>query len=94
MRWVGGLTLVAAFSGFTACGSSDEPEVDHEGLRMCCEMGAFCHPPPGVIADEERQNCHNVGHANDPALCRTIYDDCMELCADNVDPSEHYCAPE
>lgn len=92
LRWVAGVTLVVALSGLSACGSDDEPEVDHEGLRMCCELGAFCHPPAGVIADEARQNCHNVGHANDAAGCRAAYDDCMVLCADNADASEHYCA--
>src|ERR1043165_2566760 len=93
LRWVGGLVLVMASAGFSACGSDDEPEVDQEGLHMCCELGAYCHPPAGVIASEERQNCHNVGHANDPDACRAIYDDCMVLCADNAEASEHYCAP-
>jgi hypothetical protein len=90
LRWVGGLVLLVGSAGFSACGSDDEPEIDHEGLRMCCELGAYCHVV-GVAA-EQRQNCHNVGHAGDAAACRAIYDDCMVLCADNADASEHYCA--
>lgn len=83
------ILIVIALSG---CSNDDSPAEDREGLRMCCEMGAYCHPPAGVIADEERQNCHNVGHANDPEGCRAKYDGCMALCADNADASEHYCA--
>lgn len=89
-RWVGGLVLVMACVGFSACGSDDEPEIDHEGLRMCCELGAQCHVVG--VTDERHQNCHNVGHANDAAGCRAIYDECMVLCADNAAASEHYCA--
>jgi hypothetical protein len=91
-RWVGGLALVMAGFGFSACGSDDEPEVDHEGLRMCCEIGAYCHPPAGVIADEQRRHCHDLGHADEPGACRAEYDSCMALCADNPDPEEHSCA--
>jgi hypothetical protein len=93
IRWVGGLLLLTVgISGFVACGSDDEPGVDHEGLRMCCEIGAYCHPPAGTIADEQHQHCHNLGHADDPVACRAEYDSCMALCADNPSPSEHSCA--
>jgi hypothetical protein len=91
IRRVGGLVLVTVgLLGFSACGSDDEPPVDHEGLRMCCEIGAYCHTVG--VTDPERQRCHNLGHADVPEVCRAEYDHCMELCADNMSPSEHSCA--
>ncbi len=59
----------------TGGGASDE-----EGLRMCCALGALCHRV-GEQPDEEMEECHDLGHENDPAACRENYERCIDLCA-------------
>lgn len=51
---------------------------DDEGLTMCCTLGALCHrvgESSGAL-----EECHRLGHENDPAECRASYDRCMALC--------------
>ena len=75
---------------------SDDPGNDEEGLRMCCELGAWCHRVP---PDPDLAECHNIGHLNDPQGCRDNYERCMSLCAPSgeggaggaFEPSEHAC---
>jgi len=84
LSWLLGLVPVAA-----ACGD-DEPEVDRAGLEMCCELGQYCHPEPNELNELALRECHDIGHQNDPAVCRARYDGCMQIC-ENENPTEHAC---
>ena len=68
--------------GAIGCGDSDGadgPDVpDEAGLEMCCTIGAVCHAPGQQ--EDDIDECHDIGHENDPAQCRANYDRCMDLC--------------
>lgn len=89
---VGGIVLILS----PACSGDDDGDLgrDDEGLRMCCELGAICHTVP---PDPDKQECHVIGHENDPAACRKNYERCKALCTaegeggEGGEPSEHAC---
>jgi hypothetical protein len=87
------LGLAALVSG-AACGGGDEgdgPEVDAEGLQMCCDLGAFCHPDPDDAVNSPKRACHTLGHGNDPAACRADYESCMDVCEGEPGEEPHFC---
>lgn len=53
-------------------------EVDHEGLQLCCILGAVCHPADD--GDGPTSTCHDVGHQNEPDACRAQFDACFTAC--------------
>jgi hypothetical protein len=67
-----------------------QPEVDREGLDMCCDLGALCHPLAEDPLDSPKRTCHALGHQNDPAACRAQFDSCMEACFDSGETA-HGC---
>jgi len=95
-----GLWFVAVSLGW-AC-SDSKPVVDtpdEEGFQMCCELGALCHVADqagsgqggmGGATDEDEpstaQECHWLGHENDPDRCRQYYEHCLDIC--DVDEEE------
>lgn len=72
-------------------GTEPRDESDTEGLSLCCQLGAICHPdsedPPGGIV----RLCHELGHANRPDECRAQFDDCMAACDPEDAQPEHAC---
>lgn len=62
-----------------------------EGEDACCTLGAVCHvagEPPSAEVDE----CHQIGHSGDQAVCTEEYERCMSLCEGlNDDPVPHAC---
>lgn len=99
LRWAL-LALLAACGG----GAESTPEAsttpltpaeqEAEGLALCCQLGALCHPglkdPIGGLV----YNCHQLGHENDPASCASQFDECMVACLggrDTQDAEEHGC---
>lgn len=64
---------------------------DVEGLRLCCLLGAGCHPgsddPPGGTV----RLCHELGHANVPGDCREQYEQCLAACNPSGEETEHAC---
>ena len=96
-----GFTLACVLGWTTlvvfGCGSDDgaPAATDTEGLRQCCELGALCHRI--VPESEDIQRCHQLGHGNDPAVCRANYEDCLAICAPmgeggaGGEPTEHAC---
>lgn len=67
---------------------------DSEGLEMCCVLGAVCHEAEQAHesggggaaggaaegAPQSPQECHWLGHENDPDECRKYYEHCLEVC--------------
>lgn len=85
--------LLAVFCcvGCSGDGESSAEPKDEEGLALCCELGALCHVV-GDDASAEVIECHELGHANDPQVCRDEYDRCVTACADeNDEPLQHDC---
>jgi len=74
-----------------ACGDDEgASEPDEEGLQMCCELGARCHPGPEDPVGGAKQMCHALGHQNDPDQCRAEYESCLAVCVGDGD-TEHAC---
>ncbi len=85
--------LLAAIVG--ACGDEENgPPPDLEGLDMCCDLGARCHPGEGDPLNSLKQMCHSLGHENDPAKCRDQYDACIAECVGDSGEEPHFCADE
>jgi hypothetical protein len=78
-----------------SAGSKDDESEDTEGLEMCCELGALCHV--AGRQDNPMGECHEIGHENDPARCRSNYDRCLAICAPSGEggqggePVRHAC---
>lgn len=64
---------------------------DVEGLRLCCLLGAGCHPEPTDPTGGVVRRCHELGHSNVPDDCRAQYDDCMVACNPTGMETEHAC---
>lgn len=65
-----------------------------EGLDLCCELGAVCHPGPDDPIGGLVYNCHQLGHSNDPSLCSAQFDECIAGCLGDreaVGAGEHGC---
>src|SRR5688500_15013784 len=71
-----------------SCGEEEEG-TDREGLRMCCELGALCHPDANDPVDSPKRACHDLGHVNEPDGCREQYESCMEVCAGEPGEEPH-----
>jgi hypothetical protein len=91
--WIVGVVVLVVHA---ACSSDDDEQGSvEEGLRMCCELGALCHEVG--VPDSAKQECHVVGHENDPGACRENYARCKALCApageggEGGEPMEHAC---
>jgi len=86
----------AGEGGVGGAGGSGGEAQDVEGLEMCCVLGAVCHRTGGGAPDEV-DDCHDLGHLNDPAQCREAYDGCLEACGAGGeggaggDPVRHAC---
>ena len=90
-KWLVALTMVM---GISCSDGSDEDTHAHEHAVekdvLCCELGAVCH----VVGetDEAVSECHEIGHKNDPDLCKAEYERCLEVCEGATDePVEHAC---
>lgn len=90
------MLVLAPSCGEDAGDSSTEPELTPEqhGLVLCCRIGDTCHPgsedPIGGLV----RQCHDLGHQNDPDLCRARYDECLAACSSgrqDVSDGEHGC---
>jgi hypothetical protein len=77
-----------------ACGDDENESRDFEGLDMCCDLGARCHPEEGDSLNSLKQVCHSLGHENDPAKCREQYDACIAECVDDSGEDRHFCEAE
>ena len=88
---VGGV-LLGGFVG--ACGDENGTQQDLEGVNMCCDLGARCHPGEGDPLNSLKQTCHSLGHQNDPAQCRAQYDACIAECVGDSGEERHFCAAE
>lgn len=91
------LTLGPFAFGLAACGGGgagegEEPETDQDGLRMCCDLGAVCHPDADDAIDSPKRACHTLGHTNDAAACRHQYDNCIDVCAGEPGEEPHFCS--
>ena len=73
-----------------ACGD-DEDGIDREGLRMCCELGALCHPDADDPLASPKRACHDLGHLNEPDGCREQYESCVALCEGEPGEEPHSC---
>ena len=63
---------VARFSGcMDLCLGSDD------GDPFCRTLGMLCH---GLGDDGPLHACHELGHDDDPAVCRESFNECAELC--------------
>ncbi len=100
-RFLACLSLAASLQvwgcgGGGAGGSDPDPPQsrstgDAEGLRMCCELGAVCHPGADEPADSLVSLCHELGHSNQPEACRAQYEECLMGCVGNEESPEHAC---
>jgi hypothetical protein len=55
-----------------ACGGDDKTPA-----QMCEEIGELCHDTATALG----QQCHELGHAENPAACEAQYDDCIAECS-------------
>lgn len=88
--------VAALLAAFFCIGCSDDDDSsaepnDEEGLALCCELSALCHVV-GDDASAKVAECHTIGHANDPKVCREEYESCVTACAnENDEPTQHDC---
>src|SRR5690349_7209080 len=89
LSWV--LLGLALACGDDGAEPTPDPGEDTEGLAMCCELGAICHPGADDPINSPKQQCHSLGHENEPAACRERYEECLELCGDESTETPHAC---
>jgi hypothetical protein len=79
----GGLGGLDALGGL---GGGDGPEPD-----KCCVLGAMCHVVGGTGAPKVEE-CHQIGHEDDPSECQANFERCTKLCEGlNDEPEPHSC---
>lgn len=69
---------------------------DHTGdgqgnVDPCCWLGALCHVAGGAD-DPEIEACHEIGHANNRAICDDELERCKAVCKGATEhPEPHAC---
>jgi len=95
--WVSRLAVVLALvlgacsndsAGSGAGGQGGGPGPDED---PCCTLGAVCHTA-GEAPNAEVDECHQIGHTGDQAVCTEEYDRCRLACEGVTDnPVPHAC---
>ncbi len=71
------LFLALALIG-TACGDDDEDNAVPTADPVCKEIGSTCHDVPTALGQE----CHELGHEGDAAVCAERQDECLTYCTE------------